>query len=220
MTKLKPIHLGIADDHLVLRQGLILLLQEFDNLNIIIDVSNGKELMDALKKSKPDIILLDIEMPIMNGREALDKIVVKYPDIKVIIMSMHFSDAYIIEFIKKGACAFIPKNCDIDKVVDAIHSVHEFGYYYDNKVSAAMASLIKKTPIDVLIQNTEFTKRELDVVKLLCLKMSNNEIAKTLNLSTRTIEGHRYNISKKTNVSGVTELIEYVTQNNLFQIPG
>ncbi len=218
MTKLKPIHLGVADDHLVLRQGLILLLKEYDNINIIIDVSNGKELLDALKKSKPDIILLDIEMPVMNGSEALDKIVLKYPDIKVIIMSMHFSDAYIIEFIKKGACAFIPKNCDIEKVVDAIHSVHEFGYYYDNKVSAAMASLIKKTPLESMIQGTEFTRRELDVIRLICLKMSSNDIAKTLSLSIRTIEGHRYNISKKTNASGVMELIEYVTQNNLFNI--
>ena len=80
-----PIHIGIADDHLVLRQGLVSLLKEYDNLNIIIDVNNGKELLDALKKSKPDIILLDIEMPVMNGKEALEKIQLKYPFIKVVI---------------------------------------------------------------------------------------------------------------------------------------
>jgi DNA-binding NarL/FixJ family response regulator len=142
----KRIHLGIADDHLVLRQGLISLLKEYEHLNIVLSVNNGKELMEELKKTKPDIILLDIEMPLMNGREALEKITIQYPKIKVIMISQYFTDAYIIEFIKNGACGFLPKNCDIEKIVDAIQLVHENGEYYDNKVSSAMAAVLKKTP--------------------------------------------------------------------------
>ena len=215
----KTIHIGLADDHLVLRQGLILLLKEYDHLNIIIDAGNGKELMEALKTSKPDVILLDIEMPVMNGKEALEKIREKYPNIKVIIMSMHFNDAYIIEFIKNGACGFISKNCDIEKVVDAIQSVHELGHYYDAKVSAVMADLIKKTPIKgSIIPDTELTNREMQIVKMICNKKSSIEIAKALNLSVRTIEGHRYNISKKTNTTNTLELVDYVIQNKLIKI--
>lgn len=140
----KSIQIGIADDHLVLRQGLISLLKEYDNLNIVLSVNNGQELMDGLKKIQPDIILLDVEMPVMNGREALEKIKAEYPQIKVLIISQYFTNAYIIEFIKIGARGFLPKNCDIDKIVEAIQLVHENGEYYDDKVSSAMAAALKK----------------------------------------------------------------------------
>lgn len=215
----KLIHIGIADDHLVLRQGLIALLKEFDNLNVIISANNGKELMDALKTNKPNIILLDIEMPVMNGREALEKISAKYPKIKVIIMSQYFEDGYIIEFIKNGACAFLPKNCDIEKIVDAITYVHEHGCYYDNKVSAAMAAMLKKTPSDdKIVADTEFTKQEIIIIKLICLKKSNTEIADELNVSVRTIESHRYKISKKTRTNNPMDLIEYAINNGILNL--
>lgn len=217
MTKL--IHIGIADDHLVLRQGLISVLKEYENLNVIISASNGKELLDALKTNKPNIILLDIEMPVMSGREALDKIHAKYPKIKVIIMSQYFEDGYIIDFIKNGACAFLPKNCDIDKIVDVINYVHEHGYYYDNKVSAAMAAMLKRTPNEnVILVNNLFTKQELIIIKLICYKKSNAEIANELFISVRTVESHRYKISKKTCTKNTIELIDYATLNGMLKI--
>ncbi len=211
------IHIGIADDHKLLRQGIISLLSEYDNLNVIVDVNNGKELLEALKKSKPHVILLDIEMPIMNGKEALDKILVKYPEVKVIMMSMHFNDAYIIEFIQQGARGFLPKNCDIDKIVDAIHSVHEVGYYYDNKVSTAMVNMLKKSPVvNSVVCTTEFTKRELQILKMIYRKKTNSEISAALHLSVRTIEGHRFNISKKSLTNSPEDLIDFIRKYRLF----
>ena len=213
----KRIHLGIADDHLVLRQGLISLLKEYNHLKIVLSVNNGKELMEELKKTKPDIILLDIEMPLMNGREALEKIKIEYPQIKVIIISQYFTNAFIIEFIKIGARGFLPKNCDIEKIVDAIQLVHENGEYYDNKVSSAMAESLKNAPseIDELVTKTELTKREFEILKLICQKKTNSEIANILFLSIRTVEVHRFNISKKTNTSNTLELIEYAYLHHL-----
>ena len=213
----KAIQIGIADDHLVLRQGLISLLKEYDNLNIVLSVNNGMELMDGLIKTQPDIILLDIEMPVMNGREALEKIKEEYPKIKVIIISQYFTDSYIIEFIKSGARAFLPKNCDIEKIVDVIESVHKNGEYYDDKVSSAMAVALKRTTstINELVANTKFTKREFEILRLICQKKSNSEIAEILHLSIRTVEGHRFNISKKSNTSSTIELIEYAYLHNL-----
>jgi DNA-binding NarL/FixJ family response regulator len=217
----KKIHIGIVDDHLVLRQGMKMLLKEYAHLNVIVDAGNGKELLDALRTSMPDVILLDIEMPVMNGKEALDKVLEKYPKLKVIIMSTHFNDGYIIEFIKNGACGFISKSSDIEKIVDAIQSVHELGYYYDHKVSAVMARMIKRIPsVPKLVPDTEFTRREVEIIKLVCNKKTNNDIARQLNLSVRTIEGHRYNISKKTNTSNTLDLIDFVMQNNLLAIYG
>ena len=214
----KKINIGIADDHLVLRQGLVSLLKEYDDLNVMIDVSDGKELLEALKTKKPDVILLDIEMPNMNGKVALEKIQLKYPHIKVVMMSMHFNDGYIVEYIKKGACAFLPKNCDIEKIVEAICAVRDNGFYYDDKVSVAMAATLKKMAhVDdlVLEQGTDFTRRELEIIKLICRRYSSSEIAHELNLSQRTIEGHRYNIAKKTGVTETAQLIEFAAKHNL-----
>jgi DNA-binding NarL/FixJ family response regulator len=212
----KIIHIGIADDHKLLRQGIISLLSEYENLNVIVDVSNGKELMEALKKSKPSVILLDIEMPVMNGKEALEKIIAKYPEVKVIMMSMHFNDSYIIEFIQNGARGFLPKNCDIDKIVDAIHAVHEVGYYYDNKVSAAMANMLKTVPKVVnAINDTEFTARELQILKMILHKKTNQEISEDLTLSIRTVEGHRLNISKKSNTNNSDDLISFIKKHRI-----
>lgn len=215
----KTIHIGIVDDHLVLRQGLMMLLKEYENLNVILDAGNGKELLTALRHKTPDVVLLDIEMPVMNGRETLDRVKEKYPKVKIIIMSMHFNDAYIIEFIKNGACGFISKNSDIEKIVDAIQSVYELGYYYDHKVSVVMAEMIKRIPgINGVVPETDLTKREIQIIKLVCNKKTNIDIARLLNLSVRTIEGHRYNISKKTNTTNSLELVDYVIQNNLMAL--
>lgn len=215
----KIIHIAIVDDHQITRDGLISLLKEYDEVQVLFDAGNGKELLDKLKVHRPDIILLDIAMPIMNGKEALEKIQLKYPKIKVIMMSQYFDNGHIIEFIKSGASAFLPKNCNIDKILDAIYAVHETGEYYDNKVSAAIAAVLKKTPTNLkVVADTEFTKQEIKIIKLVCLKKSNAEIADELNVSVRTIESHRYNISKKTNTSNTMDLIDHAVKNGILNL--
>lgn len=215
----KPIHIAIVDDHVIMRQGLISLLAEYEEINILFDANNGKELMDNLKTSKPDIVLLDIAMPVMNGKEALEKMQLKYPKIKVIIMTNYFHDEHIIEFVKAGANAFLPKNCDIDKLLDAINYVYEHGHYYDNRVSAILAAMLKKTPIaNKVVADTEFTKQEIKVIKLVCMKRSNAEIAAELHVNIRTIESHRYNISKKTNTTNTIDLIEHAVKNGILNL--
>ena len=215
----KTINIAIVDDHVIMRQGLISLLAEYEEINILFDANNGKELMDNLKSSKPDIVLLDIAMPVMNGKEALEKMQLKYPNIKVIIMTNYFHDGHIIEFIKAGACSFLPKNCNIDKLLDALNYVYEHGYFYENRISAAMASLLKKTPTNnKVVADTAFTKQEIKIVKLVCIKKTNAEIADELCVSVRTIESHRYNISKKTNTNTPIDLIEYAEKNGILNL--
>jgi DNA-binding NarL/FixJ family response regulator len=215
----KPIYIAIVDDHIIMRQGLISLLAEYNEINILFDANNGKELMDNLKSSKPDIVLLDIAMPVMNGKEALEKMQLKYPKIKVIIMTNYFHDEHIIEFVKAGASAFLPKNCDIDKLLDAINYVYEHGHYFDNRVSSILASILKKTPsANKVVADTEFTKQEIKIIKLVCMKRTNAEIADELHVSIRTIESHRYNISKKTNTTNTIDLIEHAVKNGILDL--
>ena len=212
----RPIHIGMAEDHLLFRQGVIALLKEYEEINILFDVGNGKELLDILKTSKPDIVLLDIEMPIMNGKEALAKIQEKYPNVKVIMISMHYDDAYITEYIINGAVGFLPKNCDIEKIVDAIYAVYEQGYYFDSKISKSLVvKLMKSNKVNPTITELMLSEREIEVLKLTCLEKTNQEMSEVLFISKRTVEGHRKSILKKTNAKNVVGLVMYAIKHKI-----
>ncbi len=214
----KKINIGIADDHVLVRQGLMSLLLEFEGINVLFDVNNGKELLDALKKNKPDIVLLDIEMPVMNGHEAFELIKIKYPHVKVIIVSTHYKDSYIIEFIKKGVAGFLSKNTDVEKIVDALYSVYELGYYYDSKTALILANSISNNnhvPIPPEQNGFNLTLRELEIIRMICANKTNMEIAEQLGISVRTVEGHRLHIREKTDCKNSLELITFAIKNNL-----
>ena len=129
------IRIALAEDHQLVRQGMVSLLQEEDDFDVVFDVSNGSELLDALETQNVDIILLDLNMPIISGQQALKIISKRYEDILVIVVSSHYSDEFIWEAVNLGARGFLPKNSDIEEVEEAIRTVHERGYYFDDKLS-------------------------------------------------------------------------------------
>jgi DNA-binding NarL/FixJ family response regulator len=212
----KPINIALAEDHLLLRQGLITLFKEYEEIKVLFDVSNGKELLDELKKSKPDVILLDIEMPIMNGKEALLKIKEKYPALKVIMISSYYDDAYITEYLLLGAVGFLPKHFDIEKVIDAIFAVYEQGYYFDNKISTSLVvKLMKSKAVNPTLPNQILSNREIEILKLTCLEKTSKEISEELFISQRTVEGHRKQIMIKTKAKNVVGLVMYAIKNKI-----
>ncbi len=217
----KPIKIGVADDHLFVKQGLISLLKEFEEVQVVLDASNGKELLEQLKKAKPDVILLDIEMPVMDGAEAFEKLKSKFPAVRVIIVSTHYKDSYIIDFIKKGAAGFLGKNTSIEKIVEAIKMVHKQGYYYDNAVSLILAKAISHTiesQPEIHRPDLHLTDREIRIIRLICLNKPSSEIAKLLFISVRTVEGHRLHIRQKTNCKNAMDLITFSIRSNLISI--
>jgi len=132
----KKIKIGVVDDQQLFRKGLISLLNEFDDLEVVLEAENGKDLLNKLTvKDVPHILLLDIEMPIMNGIEVLQKLHDKKSQIKVIIITMHDEEEMVLHLIEKGANGFLPKSEDIENVVQAIKSVMETGYYFNDKFS-------------------------------------------------------------------------------------
>ena len=206
----------MAEDHLLFRQGLTTLLKEYEEINVLFDASNGIELLDELKKSKPDVILLDIEMPIMNVKEALLKIKEKYPAIKVIMISSYYDDAYITEYLLLGAVGFLPKHCDIEKVIDAIFAVYEQGFYFDNNISKSLlAKLMKSKAVNPTLPNQILSNREIDILKLTCLEKTSKEISEELFISQRTVEWHRKQIMIKTKAKNVVGLVMYAIKNKI-----
>ncbi len=213
------INIGIAEDHVLFRQGMVMLLEE-EQFKVLFEVGNGQELLDKLETTKPDIILLDINMPVMAGKETLIKIRHDYPDIKVIILSMYYESSYIAEYLAKGARAFLPKNCDIEKVIEVIYTVHEKGYYFDESISTSlMDKLTDLEKLNDINADLKLTDRETEVLNLICLEKSNKEIADQLHISIRTVEGHRKSIMTKTDTKNALSLVLFALRNKIISLP-
>jgi DNA-binding NarL/FixJ family response regulator len=197
------IHLGIVEDHTIVRSGLVSMLSEYEGIKIIFDVSNGEELLDKLKTTQPDIILLDIEMPVMTGKTALEKVKRKYPKLKVIIITAFSEDAHIIEFIKKGVNSFLPKDCKIDELTEAIYTVHEKGRFFNQHVSAVIAQELAEPTTTEELEEEGLSKQEIEIIRLICENKTSKEIANHLSLTLKAIEFHRSKILRKTNSKNV-----------------
>lgn len=219
MTQQTKIRIALAEDHQILRQGMMAMFSTVEGIEMVFDVSNGAELMEALSHHKVDIIILDIEMPIMNGLEALKLIAAKYPDIKVLMLSSFYENEMIYLAISDGARGFLPKYAEIEEVIEAINNVIDVGYYFDNKVTPKLISILNKCGIiyppfelDIL------SNREMEILPLVCQGFKNKEIAQKLFISERTVENHRKNLYAKTNTKNAFGLIVYAIRNGLVSL--
>ncbi len=208
--------IAVVDDHSLFREGLVSLLKEYDEFEVVLQASNGKELMDGLKKEKPQVILLDIEMPIMDGIEATVQIKKKYPNIKVIILTMHNEEGLVFDLMGRGANGFLPKDKSVEFVIDAIYAVLEKGYYYNDAVAKAVIEGVRNnTTIKKSFYQSPLSGREIEIIKLICKQHTSKEIGEILNLSNRTIEAHKYNILTKTKSTNTAGVVLYAIEHHL-----
>ena len=213
------IRVAIAEDHDLVRQGMISLLSLDDSIEVVFDVPNGQVLLDELAEKEVDVILLDLEMPVMTGNVALPIITEKYPAVGVIIVSMHYVTDLVMKCVSDGAKGFLPKQSDFEKVVEAITSVHELGFYFDGKVSQTLVNEVRKNDKDFYNKNkAPLTPREIEIIELVCDGKKNKEIADMIFVSPRTVEGHRRNISEKTETANVVELVIYALKFGIFAL--
>lgn len=213
------IKIGLVEDHHIVRQGVVSLLEDESNILVQFDVSNGLEALETLKKKKIDVLLLDIEMPILDGRQTLKRVVEKYKDISVIMFSAYNDIAVISECIMLGAKGFLPKNCDYAILLDAISSVYEKGFYFDEVVSKVLVTDILKRNNNTFNQaRNPLSSRELEIVVLICKGYKNKDIADHLFISIRTVEGHRNKIAEKTETNNVVELVVYTIKHGIYSV--
>ena len=212
----KQIRIGIAEDHDIVIEGLVSLFENYEDIKVVFTANNGEELLKKIKAIKTDIILLDLEMPIMSGKEAFEIIKREYPDLKIIIISGEYRKSYIVEYIKKGVNAFLPKNCEINKIIEAIVSVNEKGTYYNAEVTDMLVKALSEK--DSHSKKVEFSEKELAIIKLICADKSSKEIAQALSLSTRTVEWHRSVILTKIDAKSVSAIVKYAIRHKIVEL--
>jgi DNA-binding NarL/FixJ family response regulator len=207
----------IAEDHTSARQAYAAILGAEPNMQVSGQAGNGLELVKLMEKSRPDIVITDLDMPVMSGSKLIDVIKARFPEVKTIVLSMHNEAEYISQLILDGANAYVPKSSDIEDLILAINRVYEEGFYFSKVVSKIIVSnAIKKgDSIEPVFKQLSLSAREQDVLKLLCDEKTNKQIAENLNISLSTVDFHRQSIYKKTQASSVIGLVKYAIKNGI-----
>jgi DNA-binding NarL/FixJ family response regulator len=214
-----PIKYLIADDHKIFRQGLKLVLNDDHLLKCIGEAASGIEVMQQLGKEQPDVILLDLKMPDMDGIDTTQKIRELYPDLKIIILTMHNDEHFILHLMELGANGYLIKNADAEEIKKAIHSVHENNYYFNELVSTALLRKVSHHKnIDPKFRHSiELNEREIEVLKLICEENTAAEIAGKIFLSARTVEGIRASMMQKIGVKNIAGLVIYALKRGIVE---
>jgi len=211
------IKLAIADDETLFRQGITFILDKENNIEISIQAEHGNDLIKQLNHSRdlPEVILMDLKMPDLNGVETTKIIKKKFPEIKIIALTSYYSKPFILNMINQGAVAYLAKNATPTEVINTINQVAIKGFYYDENVMSileeASLKMNKKTKDDEYL-----TKREREVLKLICEQKTTTEIAEQLFISPRTVEGHRNNLLVKTGSKNIAGLVIHAIENQIF----
>jgi DNA-binding NarL/FixJ family response regulator len=218
MDMKKKLNVYIADDHTLFRKAMVSLIQSFENVKAVKDAENGKELLDMVKHEEPDVAIIDMQMPVMDGVEACERMIIKYPEVKLIVLTMHDSEKYILHMIEMGVHAFLLKNAEPEELEKAIHAVVEKDFYHNDLVAAVLRRHIKnkigaERPV---FKSTDLSEREVEVLRLICQELTLKEIAEKLSISENTARNHRVNIMEKVGVKNTVGMVKYAYESGLF----
>lgn len=208
----------LVDDHKIVRDGIISLLHGELHIEIIGEAENGIEALDKIEKLKPDLVLLDINMPIMDGLECAKRISEKFPETKILTLTMLNELEHIKNMLAAGAGGYILKSSGKDELIAAINSVMMGNTYFSEEVKdlIMMDMMRKKTATGkVFGEPIPLTPRELDVLKLIVDEFTNQEIADKLFISVRTVDAHRRNLLEKTGSRNTAGLVKFALENDL-----
>lgn len=207
----------VAEQEILFRDAISICLKRNVDFEIMHTVSNSEELLCYLQDSTilPDIVIIDIIMPTINGITSTKLIKTAFPNIRLIVLTSHYTTLYLVNMIAAGASAFLTKNITPEVLSETIKEVHRKGFYYGKELLKKMnqANLLYNKKLKSQF-DSELTNRELEILKLICQQFSTTEIAEKLNLSLRTIEGHKNNLLQKTTSKNVVSLVMYAIQND------
>lgn len=221
-----PIKLLIADDHALLRQGIKNVLELESDLTVIGEAADGDEAISKATELKPDIVLLDINMPRGNGLEVTRRLRDLKVNSKVIILTIHDDENYVLEVIRAGAAGYLLKDIEPGMLVKAIRTVYEGESFIYPTLAKKLFSEINRqedkkhelTKIMDRRREERLTYREIEVLQLICQGMSNHTIAQTLFLSEKTVKNHLTNIFRKINVTDRTQAVLYALKNKIVEL--
>jgi two-component system NarL family response regulator len=201
----------LVDDHPMVQGGLKACLAFYNDINIIGTCNDGIEALTKAKALKPDVILMDVSMPNMNGIDATEIITEQCPNVRVLIFSMHDSQAFVSSAIQAGASGYVLKDTSSEEVYYAIKAIAKGNTHF----SSSIAKMLIENPIKK--ENEKLTTREQVILSYVARGLSSKEVARELNISFRTVDAHRRNIKAKLNIESLAELVRYAVNHGLIK---
>ncbi|WP_281226061.1 response regulator [Flavobacterium aquiphilum] len=210
----------LADDHVFVRDGIKSLLENESNITVVGEATDGLEALSLVDSLQPDLLILDIRMPNMTGIEVVEQLRGKNNMVKIVMLSMHESEEYVLKSIQAGADGYLLKGSSKEEFLKALHTVSNGGKYFSGDISSILIGQLTNPgatvePKQPLAEEQLITKREKEILKLLLSGKGNKEIAEALDISKRTAEVHRFNLMKKLKVKNLMELSNKATEFSL-----
>ncbi|MFT3908937.1 MAG: response regulator transcription factor [Ferruginibacter sp.] len=217
------INIALVDDQQLFRQGLATIINKTEEFSLVAEAGSANELLTQLDKlaELPHVLLMDMNMPEVNGIELNEIMHQKYPSIKIMVLSAFDQSRFITKMIERGASGYLSKNCDAQELITAIRTIARTGFYFNEATIKALQDVKNKTSGPIKKINNipvELTKREEEILILICKELSTEEIATQLFLSNRTVEGHRLNILAKTGCKNIAGLVVFAVKHGLFTL--
>jgi two-component system response regulator NreC len=223
-------HIGVlvADDHTIVRRGLISLLSLIEGVEVVGEAADGRTAVDLALRLEPDVVLMDISMPVMNGLEATRRIKKEAPAIKVLVLSAHDNDEYVLQVVRSGANGYILKNSTPGDLCAAIEAVHTGHAFFSPSVSRIILDTYldtSGTPVTQGVRSLQtaaksrLTSREREILQLVAEGKTHQAIADMLHISARTVDTHCNNFMKKLNIHESAGLVTYAIKNGIVILP-
>lgn len=210
----------LVDDHRIFRDGIRSLLSEYPGIEVIGEASSGQEALERLGQLMPDILILDVTMQDESGIDTAKKATAMYPGIRIMILSMHTDEEFVVDAVKAGVKGYLPKDTSREELLEALNTINDGGEYYGKLVSEQfMRGYVKKIRTDQpLMAKEDLTLRELEILKLSSLGLTSKEIGDKLFISSKTVDTHKSHILRKLKLRNAVEMVLYAVKHHLIEI--
>jgi DNA-binding NarL/FixJ family response regulator len=219
MAFMKKIKVLLVDDHTVVRQGLRVLLQSEEDMEVVGEAENGRQAVGFVRKSPPDVVVMDVAMPLMNGLEATRQVLKCAPTTKVLVLTSYGDDDCVEQLMQAGACGYLIKQTAANDLLKAIREVQRGNAYFSPTIAKRLRDQCRQafTTGQAPKKGGDLTSREAEVLQLIAEGFSNKQIAAELGISIKTVEKHRQQVMNKLNIHDVAGLTRYAISKGMVE---
>lgn len=212
---MRPIRVLIADDHTLVRESLVGVLQAAGDIEVVAQAGDGIETLEKAESSHPDVIVVDLSMPRLNGIEVVRRLHGRIPNARVLVLTMHQEEEYVLRVVRAGASGYLVKDSPASELVAAVRSLHAGHAYFGPQAARTLAEQLQHPERDAADPYGALTAREREVFHLIAEGLTTKEIARKLDISVKTAENHRARVLDKLGMRNTAELVRYAVQRGL-----
>jgi DNA-binding NarL/FixJ family response regulator len=215
MVEINPLRVIVADDHTLVRAGFCSLVRNIPGVEVVAEAEDGHEALDLIDQHRPDIVLMDITMPRLNGLDVAARVVESYPHVRVIILSMHPDEEYVLRALRTGVAGYLIKDAGTEELEMAIQSVAQGKTFLSPSISEKVAQYVRRVGDG---SEELLTSRQREVLQLIAEGLTNREIAESLGISVKTVESHRTHLMNRLEIHDVAGLVRYAIRVGLIDM--